>query len=108
MKTNLPSIAELARLVRAVKSDISSEYRAFEGDETPGIQLTIGWKLSGDWSYQTGDNSYSGGAYGFPHWAVVGVYPRSNSRAVARDLIDQLAEVSEYERSQTITAEGAR
>ncbi len=92
MKTKLPSIAEIARLVRAIKSDICDEYRAFEDDEIPGIQLTIGVSEDGSWSYQTGDNSYSGGAYSHPYWGVAGVYRRSNSREVAKDLIDQCAD----------------
>jgi hypothetical protein len=93
MKPKLPTIKELAALVRAVKADIDDDYRAFDGDEGPGIQLTIGWDPEdGDWSFQTGDNCYTGGAYGYPIWAVQGVYRRSNSREVARDLIAELAE----------------
>jgi hypothetical protein len=88
----LPTTKELAALVRAVKSDISDEYRAFEDDDTPGIQLTVGCDGAGDWSYQTGDNSYSGGAYFYPHWAVVGVYRNSNCRELAKDIQSQLAD----------------
>lgn len=63
MKTKLPSIKELAHLVCCIKSQISSEYRAFEGDEIPGIQLICGINEDGNWSYQTGDNSYTGGGF---------------------------------------------
>ena len=36
------------------------------------MMLTIGISNDGDsFSYQTGDNSYTGGAYGFPHWVVI-------------------------------------
>lgn len=90
-----PSKKDLSALVRAVKAEISDEFRAFEGDETPGIQLTVGFTPeSGAWSYQTGDNSYSGGAYGHPVWAVVGVYRRSNSRELAAEILAELAEQS--------------
>jgi hypothetical protein len=89
----LPTIEELARLVRAVKKDICDEYRAFEGDETPSIQLTVGADGEGDWSYQTGDNSYCGAAYHYPHWGVVGVYRSSDSREVAKDILNQLADL---------------
>ena len=40
-------------------------------------QLTIGFSYDTDtdtvteWSYQTGDNSYTGGAYSFRHWIVL-------------------------------------
>lgn len=84
-------LRDIASLVRTVRDDISNEYRAFEGDDTPGIQLTVATddKFT-QWSFQTGDNSYTGGAYGLPHWAVVGVYRDTNSFNVARDIYDQL------------------
>ncbi len=89
----LPPIGELSALVRHVKTYISPEYRADEFDEMPGICLTIGWSAeSGEWSYQTGDNSYTGGAYHYPHWAVVSVSRRSNSRDLALDIRSQLAD----------------
>lgn len=88
----LPSRAELARLVRAVRSDISPEFRAYEGDETPGICLTIGANRKGNWSYQTGDNSFTGGAYGFASWAVVSIYRDSNSFTVADEIRGELSE----------------
>ena len=91
----LPSIKELSALVRHVKAYISDECLAFEDDDKPGILLTVGWSAeSGEWSYQTGDNSYTGGAYGYPHWAVVGVYRRSNSQELARDIQNQLADLA--------------
>ena len=96
MKPKLPSINALAELVRHIKSRIEDDYRAFEDDDTPGIQLTVGYDPEdSSWSYQTGDNSFMGSAYGFPHWAVVGVYRRSNSREVARDIQDQIYELIE-------------
>ena len=95
MSAKLPTVTELSGLVKAVKRTIRDEYRAWEDDDQPGIQLTIGWSdESGEWSYQTGDNSYAGGAYHYPHWAVVGVYRRSNSTELARDIRDQLHELA--------------
>jgi hypothetical protein len=88
----LPTISELSELVRAVKQSICDDYQAFEGEEAPGIQLTVACDDEGSWDYQTGDNSYSGAAYHYPHWAVVGVYRDSNSKEVARDLQSQLSE----------------
>ena len=85
---------DLYKLCRAVKSDISDDYRAFEDDNIPGIQLTVGCDdTMSDWSYQTGDNSYTGGAYSYPHWAVVGVYRNSNCRELAADILDQLQDL---------------
>jgi hypothetical protein len=63
----LPLIKDLRPLIKNVKSYIA--------DDIPGMQLTIGWDQdSGEWSYQTGDNSFTGGAYHYPTWGVVGVY----------------------------------
>ncbi len=91
------TIKEVSALVRHIKSFVPKadpDYIA-EDDDKPGIDLTIGYDPeSGDWSYQTGDNSYTGGAYGYPDWAVTRVYRDTNSRDCARDLIGQLAELS--------------
>ena len=87
-----PTIKDLTALVKAIQADISDEYRAFEDDDKPGIQLTIGANSDGDWTYQTGDNSFMGSAYHYPHWAVIGVYRDSNSRDLARELQDELAD----------------
>lgn len=86
---------DLYDLCRAVKSEISDEYRAFDDDDKPGIQLTVACNdddggADGNWSYQTGDNSYTGGAYHFQHWAVVGVYRTSNCKELADDILSQL------------------
>ena len=99
MKTKLPSIRELSSLVRHVAKQVpcigdpdADDYRE-DQDSLPSIDLTIGWDPeTGAWSYQTGDNSFTGGAYCYPIWAVTSVYRRQDSRAVARDLIDQLWE----------------
>ena len=99
MKTKLPTIRELAEIVRHVAkqvprvSDSDADNYRQDGDSLPSIDLTIGWNPeTGDWDYQTGDNSFTGGAYGYPIWAVTTIYRRQDSRAVARDLIDQLYE----------------
>ena len=91
----LPPVGGLSALVRAIKrAGIDADYRASDDpeDNTPGVSLTVGWEPSGAWSYQTGDNGYTGGAYGYPHWAVVSVYRRSSSVEIARDIRAQLLE----------------
>ena len=88
---------ELYPLVKAVKDDIEYDFLAFQEDEEPGIQLTIGYDPKDDtWSYQTGDNSFSGSAYHYPIWGVVGVYKNSNCREIAKDIIGQIAEQMWY------------
>ena len=85
--------AEWARLLRSLKPDIGDDYRASDDDMLPGMQVTFGVTLGEDgflsWSYQTGDNSYTGGAYGHPVWAVVSLYRRSNSRELAKEAMEE-------------------
>lgn len=100
---------EWTALFKALKGDIDDDCRASEDpeDNQPGIQVTIGftpanWQSSdrphlaespASWGYQTGDNSCTGGAYSHPHWAVVSLYRRSNSRELAEECASQIAEL---------------
>jgi hypothetical protein len=90
----LPTLTDLTALFVSLKKDIGDEYRTeCQEDDIPTMDVTIGWcDKSGDWSYQTGDNSFTGGAYGYPHWAVVCLQRRSNSRELARYVQSQLDE----------------
>lgn len=95
MKAKLPTIKEVSALLRSLKADIGDEYRASDDpeDNTPGMCVTIGVDPeTGAWSYQTGDNSYIGGAYGYHYWGIGYLYRRSNSRDVARSMIDDAAD----------------
>ena len=90
---NLPKVYYVSSLVGEIQKEIEPEFRAFEGDDVPGIQLTIGWDPeTGKWDYQTGDNSFFGPVYFYHVWAVVGVYENSNPNELARDILDQLKE----------------
>jgi outer membrane protein assembly factor BamA len=84
---------EWERLLKSLKGDIDDDYRASEDDDKPGMQVTFGLTQNEDgslsWSYQTGDNSYSGGAYSHPVWAVVSLYRRSNCKELAAEAMDQ-------------------
>ncbi len=93
-RPKLPWWDDLKKLVKAVKAEIDDDYRASEDDDEPGIQLTVGWDGVTDWSFQTGDNSYTGGAYGYPHWAVVSVYRDADSGSIASEIQEQLEEAS--------------
>lgn len=95
-------IPEWTRLLKSLKADIDDDFRASDDpdDNTPGMCVTIGFTPSHptgnpewcSWSYQTGDNSFSGGAYGHANWAVISLYRRSNSTELAKDIADQIAE----------------
>lgn len=89
--------SEFRRCLVSLKPHIADDYRATEDteDTLPGMCVTFGvtWK-DGEfsWDYQTGDNSYTGGAYGHRNWAVVYLYRRSNSTELAKDAVEQIAE----------------
>lgn len=95
-KLKLPPKGEIVRLLVSLKRNIDDDYRAFEGDTVPGMQVTIGANEDGQWNYQTGDNSYTGGAYGLPYWGVISLYRRSNCRELANDAIEQIADAQSW------------
>jgi len=85
------TLTELTELIQAVQADICDEYRAYEYDDAPGIQLTIATDDDGNgFAFQTGDNSYSGACYHYPHWASCGVYLDTDPEECARDLLEEL------------------
>jgi hypothetical protein len=92
-KIKLPKIGELAALLKQLKKEISDDYRIDgQEDDTPTMCVTVGCDIeTGEWGFQTGDNSFSGGAYGYQHWGVGYLTRRSNSRDVANDIIGDIA-----------------
>jgi hypothetical protein len=107
-KPNPPLIKDLRALIIELKSQIGDEYRgsSYEGpgaeeSSVPSMDVTVGADMTDkdNWSYQTGDNSYTGGAYGYSYWGVTEITRRSNSTEVARDLQDQL--LDQWESSQS-------
>ena len=89
----LPLIKDITALFVSLKKRIGDEYRASDDsdDTTPAMSVTIGANEKGEWNFQTGDNSFSGGAYSFPHWSTVTLQRRSNSTELARDVISELS-----------------
>ena len=94
-----PTKKVLVELVQIIKKDVrkhgaqKSEWDDDDADQT--LTLTVGANGEGrnQWSFQTGDNSFTGGAYLYPHWAVVEVGERDNAGQVADDILDQLSEL---------------
>ncbi len=78
---------DLRRLLIALKPNICDDYRE-SPDDLPGMDITIGVTANLDgWSYQTGDNSFTGGAYGYPYWGVGRLYRRSNCAELAAQIV---------------------
>lgn len=91
--------ADMVRLVTALIPDIQDDYRAYddnEDDSEPSMQLTIGADAIG-WAYQTGDNSCTGGAYGFADWSSVAIYRDSDPESVADEIINGFPDEFEFE-----------
>jgi len=96
-------IPQWNKLIAALIPNICDEYRASDDpeDDTPGMSVTIGFTpetedRDASWSYQTGDNSYSGGAYGHENWGVVSIYRDSKPSEVAEDIANQIGESLAY------------
>ncbi len=93
-ETMYPTIKDVAAVLISKKVHIEDHMIDGEESTVPGVDITLGWTSEDNsWAVQTGDNSLSGFAYGHPHWAVSYLTRRSNSRELAKELIQQLKEL---------------
>ncbi len=81
---------EISKLLKRVQKFIDDDSRASEDDETPGISITIATTTGESWGYQTGDNSYSGAAYGYHHWSVQSIYRDTDYNQLAEEIVGEL------------------
>ena len=82
--------ATISGLLTRLVLDIADDYRASEEDDQPSIQVTFGTNdTRNSWGYQTGDNSFMGGAYGYRHWAVISLYRDSDVAELTKDMFKQ-------------------
>lgn len=88
---------EVAALLADLIPEIRDDYRATDDadDDTPGMLVTVGADESGAWGYQTGDNSYTGGAYGYPAWGVGYLFRDSDPAEVAESIVNEIADLLE-------------
>lgn len=92
MTTKAEFQKELAELIAALQPTIREDYRAYddcEEDSEPSMLLTIGADSRG-WGWQTGDNSFFGGAYGYAYWGVVGLTRYASAAELAGELLSDL------------------
>lgn len=87
-----PSIKDLAHALTDAKKHIDDDMK-HEDDCQPSIDVTLACDESG-FALQLGDNSFTGSAYFYRHWGVSCLYRRTNSRELARDLINQCLELA--------------
>jgi len=87
-------IREISALLVSLKREIGDEYRCSDDsdDDRPGMCVTVGTNDMESWSYQTGDNSYTGACYHTRNWGVIYLYRTSNSRELAEQAVDEMAE----------------
>lgn len=83
-----------------VKEDVTEYFKlnwdllTADAKEYGTLDLTVALSEDLDqWSFQTGDNSYTGGAYISPHWAVVTIHEDSNQGEVVEDIFWQWEEI---------------
>jgi hypothetical protein len=98
----LPSLRkELCNLLLQVKKNqdwrsLRKDFASYIADGPAYIDITIGCTFDWEdgeitWNYQTGDNSYTGGAYGHPEWFTASILSRSNCKEIADDLISDIS-----------------
>jgi len=88
---------DLVNLIAVLKTEITNDMRESE-DEDPYMQITISVNEDcTEWTYQTGDNSYSGGCYLHAFWGVGYIYKTDKPQDVANELIGDLANQIEFE-----------
>lgn len=87
MKLNITNLTNLIKTLKKSDMDSSGE----------PLDLTVGYNpKTGEWSYQLGDNSYTGPVYGFPIWGVATIFPRFSSRTLAEVLLRQIKDQSGF------------
>lgn len=78
----------IATLIKKIK-----EY----GVDKEGLDLTVGFNPSSkEWDYQTGDNSFAGACYHYPVWGVTTIFPRSRSKDLAKEVVNQIKDQFEH------------
>lgn len=65
------------------------------GEDAAWVDVTIGCTFDFEageisWSYQTGDNSFTGGAYGHPEWFTACIFSGSNCKDLTADLVSEI------------------
>lgn len=81
--------AELSSAVEVLIKGIGEDYRVEAGDG-PAMEVTFATDdTCSQWTYQTGNNSFHGNAYGLPHWAVVTLTPDSEPDEIADEILSQ-------------------
>ena len=92
-------VEELKELLESLIPTIEDEFRvsdnpadALPDDDVPEMLVTVGWDGGPDWGWQTGDNSFTGGAYPYKNWSLIYLYRDSDCGELADKAIEELDE----------------
>jgi hypothetical protein len=81
----------LKHLILTIEDDFRVE---MQDDDTPTMQVTIACNDEFTaWTYQTGDTSYTGSCYCYPHWAIIYLTRDSDVCWESKDIYSQLLEL---------------
>lgn len=76
--------------IERLKGEIEDDFRADDEIDEPSMLITFAINDdASDYALQTGDNSYTGCAYGLPHWAVATLTRDCDASEVADELFSQ-------------------
>ena len=89
-----PGLVQIEQLVYLVRSAIEDSFRANEGEEKPGIFISVDatGKYPSHWGYRVGNHRHSRRPHDLLYWGSSAVYRDSNPREVAHDILAQLEE----------------
>lgn len=84
---------QIKEILDEQKPLIENDFRTHEDDE-PEMQVTFATDDEGEaLAFQTGDNSFSGGCYLYPHWAVVYLCRDSDTSELAKEAARELLDL---------------
>ena len=74
--------------------DSAYEYALDNGliPHKPGMQVTIASNDGEEWTYQTGDNSFTGSCYHCQHWGVGYLYRDTDTQDLAESMVGEVFE----------------
>jgi len=95
---------EVQSLLVQLQAEIGDEYRCSNDpdDDEPGMMVTIATTDLSEWGWQTGDNSYTGGAYPFRHWSVIYLYRDSDCAELAGEAFNELRDMVEESKTWAV------
>ena len=79
--------------IESIQSLIVSLIENVAWHEPFDITIATNADGTGEWGWQTGDNSFSGDCYFYRHWAVGQIDDDTDPAELAKDLRNQLAEL---------------